>query len=417
MTAVQSLQNFSLDPVSLAIGLGLGFAIGGGLFFSRIVRIEREKARLEASLEAERAGLGDHFRSLAQAALQSNTESFLTLAQEKLRSTQKDGSHDLEKRTLEIEKMVKPVEQHLQRMNSIVEQLQGTDKAIREDLQNLHRETSKLTGVLRNPSAQGKWGEFVLETILEKAHLIKGVHYSTQGQIEGGRRPDVIIHLHDGFKIAIDSKAPINEYVTRLDDDLSESESKAVQDGMAKAVRAHIKALGAKSYQENVEGSDFVILFLPSEVVFSATLRSDPDIVDYAAQNNVVIASPTLIISLLRVVGLSWRQVEMAKNAQEISALGAELHKRLSKFMDHFAKIGKNINAALGSYNDAVGSFDRQVIPQARKFKKLHAITQDVTLPDLTTFETTPRQIMSLQASDEMLDADDDENDTKVSHG
>src|SRR5690606_13270051 len=145
--------------------------------------------------------------------------------------------------------------------------LQGTDKAIREDLQNLHRETSKLTGVLRNPSAQGKWGEFVLETILEKAHLIKGVHYSTQGQIEGGRRPDVIINLHDGFKIAIDSKAPINEYVARLDDDLSESEGKAVQDGMAKAVRAHIKALGAKSYQENVVGSDFVILFLPSEVV------------------------------------------------------------------------------------------------------------------------------------------------------
>jgi DNA recombination protein RmuC len=165
-----------------------------------------------------------------------------------------------------------------------------------------------------------------------------------------------------------------------------------------------------------VKGSDFVILFLPSEVVFSATLQSDPTIVDYAADNNVVIASPTLIISLLRVVGLSWRQVEMAKNAAEISALGADLHKRLSKFLEHFAKIGKGVNAAMSSYNEAVGSLDRSVLPAARRFKKLHSINENAALPEIAVLENMPRQLISPVDSEESVDFEPDNGD-KVGHG
>jgi DNA recombination protein RmuC len=311
MNNTPGLQELAIDPLSLGIGAAAGFALGALLFITKIVRLEKAKSALSARLESERAGLGDHFASLAQAALKSNTESFLTLAQEKLKAAQKDGAHDLEKRSLEIEKMVKPVEQHLHRMTSMVEELKATDKTIRDDLQYLHKETSKLTSALRNPSAQGKWGEFVLEMILQKANLQKGLHYDTQSVVEGGGRPDVIINLHDGFKIAIDSKAPIGEFITRLDDDITEDEILSMKSSLARAVRGHVKALGARGYQDNVKGCDFVILFLPSEMVFSATLQSDPTIVDYAAENNVVIASPTLIISLLRVVGLSWRQVKL----------------------------------------------------------------------------------------------------------
>ncbi len=234
--------------------------------------------------------------------------------------------------------------------------------------------------------------------------------------MEGGGRPDVIINLHDGFKIAIDSKAPINDYIARLDDDLSDDEIKGIKTNMARAVRGHVKALGDRAYQDSIEGSDFVILFLPSEVVFSATLQSDPTIVDFASEKNVVIASPTLIISLLRVVGLSYRQVEMAKNAAEISALGAELYNRLSKFMDHFSAIGKNVNGALAAYNKAVSSFESRITPQANKFKKYHVIAQNVDLPALVEFDTTPRQIISLQGdNDESPDYEGD--DDKVSHG
>jgi DNA recombination protein RmuC len=416
MTSMPQLQDLAIDPVSLGIGVGIGVLAVGMLFLSKNSRLARENAVLEAKLESERAALEDSFKVLAQGVLKSNTESFLTLAQERLKAAQADNAHSLDKKSFEIHKMVEPVQQHLQRMNSMVEQLQATDKTIRDDLQNLHRETSKLSGVLRNPSAQGKWGEFVLEAILEKAHLQKGTHYETQSVIEGGGRPDVIINLHDGFRIAIDSKAPINDYIARLDDDLSDDDIKGIKANMARAVRAHVKQLGSRSYQENVKGSDFVILFLPSEVVFSATLQSDPSIVDYASDNNVVIASPTLIISLLRVVGLSWRQVEMAKNAQEISALGAELHKRLSKFLEHFAKVGKGINTAISSYNDAVGSMDRSVLPAARKFKKLHSINDKAPLPEVSALESTPRQIISLADVEESVDFETD-NDDKVSHG
>lgn len=415
MNNMPPLQELAIDPLSLGIGFGAGVAVGALVFALKLAKERAERAALEAKLESERAALGDHFRALAQSALQSNNEQFLALAAERLRAAQKDGEHDLQKRSIAIEQMVKPVEAHLQRMSGMVEELKATDKTIRDDLQNLHRETSKLTGVLRNPAAQGKWGEFVLETILEKAHLKKGTHYETQTAIEGGGRPDVIINLHDGFKIAIDSKAPINDHIARLDDDLSEEELKAIKANMARAVRGHVKALGARSYQENIAGCDFVILFLPSEVVFSATLQSDPNIVDYASENNVVIASPTLIISLLRVVGLSWRQVEMAKNAAEISALGAELFKRLSKFTEHFAKVGKNVNAALNAYNDAVGSFERQLRPQAGKFRKYHVIAQNSALPDTPTFENSARQLTAAADTDEPYEEDIEQD--RISHG
>ncbi len=414
MNNASSLQDLALDPLSLGIGFGAGVALAALVFGFKLAGATREKAMLEDRLDSERDMLGDHFKALAQAALQSNNENFLTLAGERLKAQQAQGANDLDKRTIEIEKMVKPIEKELVRLNTLSEQMQGTDTTLREQLMSLQKETSKLTGVLRNPSAQGRWGEFVLETILDKANLIKGVHYNTQEQVEGGRRPDVIINLHDGFRIAIDSKAPINEFVARLDDDLSAEDSKNIHSGMARAVRAHVKALGAKSYQDNVEGSDFVILFLPSEVIFSATLRADPDIVDYAAENHVVIASPTLIISLLRVVGMSWRQVELAKNAAEISALGADLHKRFSKFLEHFEKIGKGLGGAVTSYESAIGSMNRMVLPVARKFTKLHSNNQNAQLADLGSLEKNSKIL--LISEEEILEGDADTGE-KISHG
>lgn len=398
------LQELGLQPLSLAVGALAGTAITGLWLGINLARAGRDVAVLQARLESEKAALGDHFRALAQSALQSNNEQFLTLAGERFKAAQERGASDLDKRTVEIEKLVKPIEKELMRLNTLSEQMQGTDKAIRNDLLSLQRETSKLSGVLRNPSAQGKWGEFVLETILEKANLVKGVHYNTQKQIEGGGKPDVIISLHDGAQIAIDSKAPINEFIARLDEDISEEESLKIQASMARAVRGHVKALGARTYQDNISGSDFVILFLPSEVVFSATLKSDPDIVDYAVDNHVVIASPTLIISLLRVVALSWRQVDVAKNAMEIANLGVDLHKRFSKFLEHFAKIGKNINSALDAYNDAVGSAERSVFPAARKFEKINNIAQGSQFSDVLMIENAPRKMLSEQVADDGSD-------------
>lgn len=393
-----TLANLSLEPSSLVIGLVAGILIGlllGLLILLwRTGTLKSQKAALEARMEAERAGLEDSFKALAQETLQSNSENFLNIAQEKLKAAQADSAHDLEKRTQAIQQMVKPVEKHLMQLNGAVEQLSGTDKAIREDIQNLSKETSRLTGALKNPAAQGKWGEFVLERLLDKANLVKGLHYNTQVTIETGDgrlRPDVVISLQDGFNIIVDAKAPITEFINRLDEDMSESEYQDHRQNLAKTVRTHVKSLGSKSYWEQLDSPDFVVLFLPSENIFSTALSADPDMVDFASENNVVIASPTLMMSLLRVVGLSWRQVAMAQNAQEVSKLGSELFDRINNFATHLSKVGGGINSAMAAYNKAIGTFDSRILSSARKLKDLNVTDKEIDSPKL--LEGSPRPL------------------------
>jgi len=393
------------------IGLVLGAVAVYMRQMKRIMGLERENATLKAQEQAskdalEKAGesLDMRFKASAQEALQKSNEQFLQLAQERLKGAQADGAHDLEKRQKAIDEMVKPVHENLKSMSAALEQVRGTDKALRADLNSLNRETAKLVGALRDPSAQGTWGEFILEGVLDKSGLIKGLHYETQVSFEsdaGRQRPDAIIHMQDGFNIIIDAKAPINEFTQRLSEDLSEDERLSIMKKLSAQVRKHVTALGGKNYWENVESPDFTVLFLPSEHIYSIALRADTDLVDFAASRNVIIASPTLLMSLLRVVGLSWRQVELAQNAQEIADLGFDLYKRFLKFTDHFGKIGGHLQKAMGGYDAAVGSLERQVLPAARKFKDLQgakAGIEEISAPQ--PVEALPRQI-SLTAEDE----------------
>ncbi len=376
-------------------------AILGFLLF----RAERDKTILQKDLEHERAGraaMETQFSQTAQEALEKNNEQFLQrfseLAGEKMKHAKADSSHDLEKRQLAINELVKPIQKQLESLGSAVEQIKGTDKAVREDLRNLGRETARLVGALKDPSAQGKWGEFILEGLLDKSGLMKGVHYETQVSIQsedGRQRPDAVIRLHDGFHIVVDAKAPLNEFADKLSENISAEQTQELMQNLARQVREHVKALGKKNYWENVDSPDFTVMFLPSEHIFSIALRADPDIVDFAAENDVVIASPTLMMSLLRVVGLSWRQVELAQNAQEISSRGAELYKRLTAFGGHLAKVGRGIEGALNSYNDAVGSLERSVLPSAKKFRELQAQSGGKEIPELTQIEKTPRTLSS----------------------
>lgn len=393
-----ALPEMTLDPISLGIGTVAGFLIAFVILIGWIMSLSRRRAALEARIEAERAGMDDHFRALAQQILHSNSESFLYMAQEKLKAAQGDARHDLDKRTQSISDMVKPVETVLSQLKGAVDQLQGTGGAIRQDMQVLARETAKLTGALKNPAAQGKWGEFVLERLLDKANLIKGIHYETQVALSGEdgsrSRPDVVISLQDGFHIIVDAKAPISEFITRMDEELNESDHATIRNNLARAVRHHVKALSAREYHhKGVASPDFVVLFLPSEHIFSAALIADPALVDFAAEHQVVIASPTLMMSLLRVVGLSWRQVELARNAQDISRLGGELFDRVSSFTGHIAKVGKGIEGALGAYNKAVGVLESRVLVSARKLKELQAAPGDTALETPEMVEGAPRPL------------------------
>lgn len=389
----------TLDAASLTVGAAGGIALTMLLAGWLIIRLERDRAALRARMDADqvsRTELDGLFARTAQEALKNSNEQFLQLAQEKLRQAQNDSAHDLDKRHKAIEQMVKPVGDHLQQLNAAVEQLKGTDSAIREDLLSLHRETAKLSGALRSPTAQGKWGEYILERLLDNSGLMKGVHYETQVSMNAGEsrmRPDVVIKLQDGFNIVVDAKAPVNQFADRLQEDMAEAEYKKLLSDLATQVRAHVKALGSKNYWEQLESPDFVVLFLPSEHLFSAALRADPALVDYASENRIIIASPTLMMALLRVVGLSWRQVELARNAQDISALGSDLYQRLSTFAGHLEKAGRGLGQALDGYNKAMGSLERMVLPVARKLKDKHVQTGGKTIEEPAYIESLPRSL------------------------
>jgi DNA recombination protein RmuC len=343
---------------------------------------------------------GAHFKLVAQEAVKNAHEHFLLLAKENFKQTQADGAYDLDKRQKAIDDLVKPVQKQLEALSGVLEQTRGTDKALREDLKNLHQETSKLAGALRNPAIRGNWGEAMLERLLENSGLLKNVHYKLQVTLQGedGRlRPDAVINFPDSLHIVIDSKAPINDFVRDIDADVNEDTYRALQVGLAAAVRAHISDLGKKAYWEHLNSPDFVVMFLPSEHLFSAAVQADPGLLDFAAERKVVIASPILTMSLLRVVGMSWRQVELAKNAQEISARGLDLYKRLLAFSRHVEKIGKGIQGAMKSYDDAVGSL-QNVLPAGRKFRELQPDAGD-ELPELEMTER-PARPLALSSDD-----------------
>lgn len=390
-----------------------GFMCAAVIFLIARQKLSDQNAELKAQIKAEKAALetagaalDSRFKASAQEAMQKSNEAFLTLAAERMKAAQADNAHDLDKRQKAIDALLAPMSENLKNLGAAIEQVKGTDRELKADLQMLSKETARLVGALRDPSAQGQWGEFILEGLLDKSGLMKGVHYDTQVSLNsehGRQRPDAVIHMQDGFKIIVDSKAPLNEFSQRLSEDLSEQDYKGLTQNLARQVREHVKALGKKDYWENIDSVDFTVMFLPSEHIYSLALRADPELVHFAADRNVIIASPTLLMSLLRVVALSWRQVELAQNAKDISEAGTELYKRFLKFTDHLGKVGKGLQNAMNGYDAAIGSLEKQVLPAARKFKDLQkagggALENDV--PEFTAIESTAREI-SLTSEDE----------------
>lgn len=409
-------MTMAIDTVSIMIGLAGGAAVTAAVLLPRLQALKAQNAQQqaahEAAQEAAKEAMEGAFALAAQQALERNSEHFMRLAQEKLKNAQADGAHDLEKRQLAINELLKPVQKQLETLGSTVEQIKGTDQALREDLKHLSRETARLAGVLRDPAAQGRWGEFILEGLLDKSGLMKGVHYETQLSVTGAdgqrQRPDAVIRMQGGLNIIVDAKAPLNEFVERMHESMPPEEFDKLTANLARQVRAHATTLGRKDYwqSEDLKSPDFTVMFLPSEHLFSMALRADPTLVDYAMNQNVLISSPTLLMALLRVVTLGWRQEDLAKNAQEIAGQGAEIYKRLSVFAGHLEKVGKGLSSAMGSYNDAIGSLERNVLSSARKLKDLNIAVTGKDLPDFSPVAGEQRHLSApeLLAPEEKLE-------------
>lgn len=390
-----------LAGILALIGMILGFLL---------FRAERDKAVLQKDLEHERQGRAESanaFSLMAQQALDKNSERFIQLAQEKLKQAQADGAHDLEKKNKAIADLVDPIGKSLKEMEGKIENLgkagAGLDaqlKAFAEDQRLLRQETQHLVQALRNPAARGRWGEMQLQRALEMIGMVEGTHFLQQQTAtqEGVRRqPDFIIKMPGEMQIIIDVKTPVEPYWEALEKAETEGARDAALGTFKKNVREHLKQLSSKEYWRAFDTPEFVVMFLPTEGLYSMAVSNDPQLIEDAAKNNVILASPTTLMGLLRVIMHGWHQQQMAEEAKNISTLASDLYNRIGTFGEHMNKLGRNLSTAVGAYDDAVGSLEKSVLPGARKFKDLHVQTGGKEIPELKELGRTTRSVTATE--------------------
>jgi DNA recombination protein RmuC len=359
--------------------------------------------------------LRDSFQALSADALKSNNQTFLQLANATLEKFQSAAKGDLELRQQAVENLVAPIGESLRKVDEQIRQMESTRDRAYGDLttqirslittqEKLQSETGNLVKALRSPTVRGRWGEIQLRRVVEIAGMLPYCDFVEQETVTTGAgrfRPDLIVRLPGGKNVVVDAKTPLLAYleaVEATDDDLRRQ--KLIDH--ARQVQTHMAQLSSKLYQEQFEPTpEFVVMFLPGETFFSAALEQDPALIERGVSQKVIPASPTTLIALLKAVAYGWNQEKLARNAQEISALGKELHDRLRLLGAHIENVGKGLDRAVESYNKAVGSLESRVMVSARKFVELGApVTEEIA--ELNPIETTTRNLT--------LDFDDPEN-------
>ena len=375
----------------------LGLALGAGLIWILF------RARLAVQVEAMSS-----FRLLSQEALKDSQEQFLTLAEQRFQRLQEQAQGELGKKQQAIDSSLKPIQESLNRVDTHIRNVekqraedQGDIRRLVQEMQKqnerLQHETAQLSRALRRPEVRGQWGEMQLLRTLELAGMQQGIHFTLQDSKAGqdGRqmRPDAIVHMPAGRDIIIDAKVPMDAYLDAFADGISDESRRAALERHAKQLRTHFQGLGQKRYWEQYDSPELVIMFLPDEGFLHAALQTDLALLDFGMEKRVIPASPTTLFALLKAVMYGWKQQSIAENAAEIAALGQEMHDRLGKFTEHIRKLGRQLGLAVGSYNDAVGSWESRVMPSARKFQELEAVTTDGTkeIDELTKIETMVR--------------------------
>src|SRR3954470_2735059 len=354
----------SIDPVTIGITLILGVAIGVafGWLASRPgqtrlqTELEKNRAvhaeRLAAYQDAE-AKLRDSFQALSAAALKTNNEAFLSLAETRLREARTAAAGDIDARKKAIEDLLAPMARTLEQVDRNIKdaerrrvetgaQLMQKIASLDTAGQGLRDETRRLTDALKRPGVRGRWGELQLKRVVELAGMIEHCHFTEQETIacEQGRiRPDVIVNLPGGKHVIVDAKVPLDAYLRALEAPDDDARQKLLADH-ARQVRTHIAQLSAKSYYDKVPSTpEFVVMFLPGEMFFSAALEQDPTLIEYGVERHVIPASPTTLIALLRAVAYGWQQEAVARDARQIAEAGRKLYDAVGKLAEHVDKL------------------------------------------------------------------------------
>jgi DNA recombination protein RmuC len=388
--------------------ISLGFVSGAVITWFIVTnrfRASLEKERIQRTVAETR--LQEMERNLSQQkALLTEAESrwkdaFENISAKALATFQQGARADLTERQTSIEGILKPLQGMLSEYQKRLQQSEtsqthtlGQVRAQIESLMNqntmLTQETSQLRRILGSNQARGKWGEETLRRVVESAGMSTHCDFSEQ-IMQGDGKPDLIIHLPGDRVIIIDSKVPDLEFIADLENG-DDGKRKSALESHAAKLKQTIKALADRDYPNQFpKALDHVVLFLPAESLFSLALEGDRELILWASSRKILLATPASLIGILRAVALSWQQQVATENAQKIVEAGSDLYERVVKFTEHLVKIRDHLEKANTSFNDALGSVERRVIPAAEKLKKLGASKNDLELPEIKQIETAPR--------------------------
>jgi DNA recombination protein RmuC len=441
--------------VGLAVGLLAGLCIAALASSARVAGARAEAAFDLADTRAELAGVRaalDHERSqaaqreetdddvrkqlvgefaeLSRRALAQNNAQFLELADARLKEAHQVAQGDLDQRKVAIEHLLEPLSDLLGKYEAGLRDVEKTRqeayvglreqvKALNDSQQRLQAETRNLVTALRSPATRGRWGEMQLRRVVEMAGMLEHCDFEEQvtavGE-EGRFRPDMVVHLPGVKQVVVDAKVPLQAFLDA--NDATDEESRRVHlVNHARQLRTHVDSLTKKSYWQQFENSpEFVVAFIPGDPLLAAALENDPSLLEHAMASRVMLATPTTLIALLRTVAYGWQQESLAENAREVQHMGRDLYTRLANFGEHLARTGRSLTGAVESYNKAVGSLERKVLPQARRFKELGVVGGgDKEIPDLEQLEAVVRRPQSAELAVpfalELVEGDHDDGD------
>jgi DNA recombination protein RmuC len=361
-----------------------------------IAGLQRELVAAEARLEAGDATFGNRLeeavRSASTRAFRESSGQFLEVAQARIATT------------------VAPLADSLQQVGQRVQELDRARAqsygALRKEVELLSERAGSLANALRSPDVRGRWGEAQLRNVVERAGMLEYCDFVTQAGTRGAEgellRPDLVVRIPGGKSVVVDAKVPLGAYLDAFET-ADEVERRAALSSHARQVRDHVAKLAAKAYwRQFAPAPDVVVMFVPDETLLRIAHEHDPRLSEDAWSANVVLASPSTLMMLLRTVASIWQQETVAQSAREVHELGQELHARLGTFAGHLAKVGRALTSATGSYNDAVGSLESRVLVTARRLAD-HGVTGELGSP--AQIEVQPRAVAAGEPDSPALEA------------
>ena len=397
------------------------------------VRDERNLARQELSemkgrhegrteeLAETRKQIETQFKGIAADVTRANSEAFLKQAKEQFENQKELSEADLKQRQQAIDDLVKPVKENLakfeKRVNEIEEKREGAYEGLTTQIGQLREATGGLREALRSPQVRGLWGEQTLRNILEVSGMQEHIDYFEQQSVaaeERTLRPDAVVRVPGGVQVVIDAKTPLDSYLEAHSERDEQRQGELLQ-SHARSLLGHARVLGGKDYAAAVDGSpDFTVMFVPADPILDAAVDVQPTLWDEAwKKHRVLIATPGLLLALLRTVALAWQQQDLQKNAQEIAAGATALYDSLRVYAGHVSKVGKGLKGAVDAYNDSIGSLERNVLSKARKFEELGPASTGKKVGEVSPVELVPKSVTKaeLVEAEVVLELSESEDD------